>query len=160
MNWQALWSDGLVISLHALIAILAMAMGAIQLMGQKGTLCHRWLGYAWVSAMVVVSVSSFWVHEFRWWGPFSIIHVLSILVLATLTYSISAVRRGNVNAHQRSMVPTLSTGALAHWWLYVGSWADNACGTFWRLTTMTVRSRRKRQFGPVARRGTTRPFPS
>lgn len=104
MNWQALWNDGLVISVHALVAILAMAVGAIQLVAQKGTLRHRWLGFAWVSAMAVVSVSSFWIHEFRWWGPFSIIHVLSLLVLATLIYSINAVWRGNFTAHRNSMV--------------------------------------------------------
>lgn len=104
MNWQALWNDGLVISVHALVAILAMAVGAIQLVAQKGTPRHRWLGSVWVSAMAVVAVSSFWIHEFRWWGPFSIIHVLSLLVLVTLIYSINAVRRGSVTAHRNSMV--------------------------------------------------------
>ena len=104
MNWQALWNDGLVISVHALVAILAMVAGAFQIVAQKGTRRHRWLGFAWVSAMFVVSLSSFRIHEFRWWGPFSIIHVLSILVIATLIYSINAVRRGNVTAHRKSMV--------------------------------------------------------
>ena len=104
MNWQALWNDGPVISLHALVALLAMAVGAIQLAARKGTPRHRWLGFLWVSAMVVVSLSSFWIHEFRWWGPFSIIHALSILVLVTLIYSVNAARRGNITAHRRSMV--------------------------------------------------------
>jgi uncharacterized membrane protein len=104
MNWQALWNDGLVISMHALVAILAMTVGAIQLVARKGTPRHRWLGFAWVSAMVIVSVTSFWIHEFRWWGPFSIIHALSILVLVTLVYSINAARRGNITAHRKSMV--------------------------------------------------------
>ena len=54
--------------------------------------------------MAGVAVSSFWIHEFRWWGPFSIIHALSLLVLATLVYSIAAVRRGDVIAHRNSMV--------------------------------------------------------
>lgn len=104
MNWQALWNDGPAITVHALVAILAMAAGAIQLAAPKGTLRHRWLGFLWVGAMAVVAVSSFWIHEFRWWGPFSVIHLLSLLVLATLAYSVTAIRRGNVAAHRNSMV--------------------------------------------------------
>lgn len=104
MNWHALWADGPVISAHALAAILAMAVGAVQLVASKGTLRHRWLGFLWVGTMALVAVSSFWIHEFRWWGPFSIIHVLSLLVLVTLGYSIREVRRGNVTAHRNSMV--------------------------------------------------------
>lgn len=104
MTWQALWNEGLVISVHALVALFAMAAGAIQLAATKGTLRHRWLGFLWVAAMAVVAVSSFWIHEFRWWGPFSIIHLLSLLVLVTLAYSIAQIRRGNVAAHRKSMV--------------------------------------------------------
>lgn len=81
-----------------------MALGAFQLAAPKGTLRHRWLGFVWVGAMAIVAVSSFWIHKFRWWGAFSIIHVLSLLVLATLVYSIRAVRRGNFLAHRNSMV--------------------------------------------------------
>jgi uncharacterized membrane protein len=104
MNWQALWDDGPVTSVHALVALLAMAAGAVQLAAPKGTVAHRWLGLAWVGAMAVVALSSFWIHEFRWWGPFSIIHALSLLVLATLAYSIAAIRRGKLEAHRNSMV--------------------------------------------------------
>ncbi len=104
MNWQALWDDGFVISIHAIVAIVAMAAGAIQLAAPKGTMRHRWLGFGWVVTMAIVAVSSFWIHEFRWWGPFSVIHLLSVLVLVTLAYSIRAVRSGNVTAHRNSMV--------------------------------------------------------
>lgn len=104
MNWQALWNDGAVISVHALVALVAMGAGAVQLASPKGTTPHKAVGYLWVGAMCVVAVSSFWIHEFRWWGPFSIIHVLSILVIATLVYSVGAIRRGRVAAHRNSMI--------------------------------------------------------
>lgn len=104
MNWQALWNDGVVISVHALVALLAMGAGAVQLLAPKGTITHRALGYVWVGAMGVVAVSSFWIHEFRWFGPFSIIHVLSLLVITTLIYSIGAIRRGSVTAHRNSLI--------------------------------------------------------
>ena len=120
MNWQALWNDGLVISVHALVAMFAMAVGAFQLAAPKGTMRHRWLGFVWVGAMAIVAISSFWIHEFRWWGPFSIIHLLSLLVLVTLVHSIRAVRRGNLVAHRRSMVQLymlalLLTGGFTLW---------------------------------------------
>lgn len=104
MNWQALWNDGAVITVHALVALLAMGAGAIQFLAPKGTITHKTLGYVWVGAMGVVAVSSFWIHEFQWFGPFSIIHILSLLVLATLIYSIRAIRQGSVTAHRNSMI--------------------------------------------------------
>lgn len=104
MNWQALWNDGAIISVHALVAIAAMGIGAVQLDSRKGTVMHRTLGYIRVGAMSIVAVSSFWIHEFRWFGPFSVIHALSILVLLTLIYAISAIREGRVTAHRNSMV--------------------------------------------------------
>ena len=117
MNWQALWDDGGVISGHALLALFAMAVGAIQLAAPKGTRRHRIMGYVWVSAMSAVALSSFWIHTFRWWGPFSAIHLLSLLVLGTLAYSLLAVRRGDIRAHRNSMtrlyvLALLLTGAF------------------------------------------------
>ena len=112
MNWQALWDDGFVISLHALVALFALVVGAIQLAAPKGTRRHRALGFVWVTAMAAVAVSSFWINIFRWWGPFSAIHLLSLLVLGTLTYSILAVRRGNIAAHRNSMAWLYGLGLL------------------------------------------------
>lgn len=104
MTWQPLWNDGPLVSVHALVALAAMALGAIQLAAPKGTPSHRALGYVWVGAMAVVAVSSFWIHDFRWFGPFSAIHVLSLLVLATLVYALRAVRQGRIAAHRSAMI--------------------------------------------------------
>ena len=103
MNWQALWNDGFVISIHAVVAIIAIGVGAVQLVARKGTLWHRLLGYLWVGAMAIVALSSFWIHELRWFGPFSVIHGLSLLTLVTLVRSMIAIRKGNVEAHRKSM---------------------------------------------------------
>jgi len=117
MNWQALWNDGAIISVHALVALGAMMLGAVQLAAPKGTLTHKTLGYTWVGAMTLVALSSFWIHEFQWFGPFSVIHGLSLLVLGSLIYSIQAVRNGQVTAHQNAMrqlyvLALLLTGAF------------------------------------------------
>ncbi len=132
MNWQALWNDGAVISVHALVALLAMGAGAIQLLAPKGTITHKTLGYVWVGAMGVVAVSSFWIHEFQWFGPFSIIHVLSLLVLATLIYSIRAIRPGSVTAHRNSMIQSC-TGPRAYRSIHTRAGPYDACRHLWRM---------------------------
>ncbi|WP_020041222.1 DUF2306 domain-containing protein [Salipiger mucosus] len=112
MNWQALWNDGAIITIHAFVALIAMGAGAFQLAAPKGTALHKALGYFWVGAMAIVAATSFWIHEFRWFGPFSIIHVLSILVLTTLVYSVSAIRQGRVAAHRNSMIQLYALALL------------------------------------------------
>lgn len=112
LNWQTLWDDGTIISVHALMALFALVVGAIQLCAKKGTLRHRLVGYAWVSAMALVALSSFWIHELRWFGSFSLIHLLSLLVLFTLATSIRAVRRGDIEVHRRSMIQLYVLGLV------------------------------------------------
>jgi uncharacterized membrane protein len=112
VSWQPLWDDGALIALHALLALAAMALGAVQFAAPKGTLAHRVLGYLWVGAMAIVAGSSFWIHSFRWVGPFSAIHALSALVLVTLVYALRAVRRGNVAGHRRAMVQLYALALL------------------------------------------------
>jgi len=112
MSWHHLWNDGAVISAHALIAIFAMLVGAFQIAAPKGTRLHQGFGYIWVIAMAVVAGSSFWIHEFRWVGPFSVIHLLSILVLGTLGYAIHAIRRSNVVAHRNAMLQLYALALL------------------------------------------------
>ena len=77
------------IPLHAFAAMAAFVLGIVQFAAPKGTLPHRTLGWIWVVLMLVVAISSFWIHEIRLVGPWSPIHLLSIfapimLVLAVL----------------------------------------------------------------------------
>ena len=67
--------------MHAFAALGAFVLGAVQLARVKGTTQHRALGYTWAALMLIVAVSSFWVHEIRSWGPWSPIHLLSIFTL-------------------------------------------------------------------------------
>ena len=74
--------------LHAVAALAALGLGAVQLAAPKGTLPHRTIGWIWVALMVTVAASSFWIHDLRVWGPWSPIHLLSIFTLATLPLAI------------------------------------------------------------------------
>ena len=53
-------------------AMSAFVLGLVQFAAPKGTLPHRTLGWIWVSLMVSVAVSSFWIHQIRLIGPWSL----------------------------------------------------------------------------------------
>jgi uncharacterized membrane protein len=57
------------VKLHAFAAMAAFALGVVQLSAPKGTLPHRAIGWFWVVLMLVISISAFWIHELRLWGP-------------------------------------------------------------------------------------------
>jgi uncharacterized membrane protein len=99
------------IQLHAFAAMAAFALGIVQLAAPKGTLPHRTIGWIWVALMLVVSVTAFWIHGLRLWGPWSPIHLLAILTLATVPLAVWHARRHRVAAHRWAMI-SIFTGAL------------------------------------------------
>jgi uncharacterized membrane protein len=99
------------IQLHAFAALAAFALGAVQLAGSKGTAWHRGRGLVWVGLMLIVAVSSFWIHEIRLWGPWSPIHLLSILTLVSLPGALYYAHTHQVRRHRDAMLG-LFLGAL------------------------------------------------
>jgi uncharacterized membrane protein len=91
------------IPFHALAAFAALAMGGVQFALKKGSFQHRLIGYAWVLSMAGVAISSFWIHQIRQLGDFSVIHLLSIFVLLQLPLGVHAARTGRIEAHRRIM---------------------------------------------------------
>jgi uncharacterized membrane protein len=78
---QPLLTAPFIIQTHALAAITAFVIGLVQLTAPKGTIPHRLIGWSGVMLMLTVAVSSLFIHKIRMWGPWSPIHLLSILVL-------------------------------------------------------------------------------
>jgi uncharacterized membrane protein len=111
MNLTPLLDASLAIQLHAYAALAAFALGVVQLARVKGTASHRALGYTWVGLMLIVALSSFWIHDLRVWGPWSPIHLLSIMVLAMLPLAIYFARVHRVRGHKLTMLGLFS-GAL------------------------------------------------
>jgi len=99
------------IQFHAFAAMAAFALGLIQLAAPKGTLPHRTLGWIWVALMLVVSITAFFIHTIRLWGPWSPIHLLAIFTLVMLPIGVLAARRHAVQRHRRTMIG-LFAGAL------------------------------------------------
>ena len=92
------------IPLHALAAMVAIIFGGIQLAMKKGGALHRLLGRLWVGLMAVVAGSSFFIHEIKFWGLYSPIHMLSLWTLFSLGLAIYFVRVGKIKRHQQVMI--------------------------------------------------------
>lgn len=103
MSFSPLFQSGSVIIAHALAAFTALILGIVQLLLKKGNGLHRITGYIWVSLMAVVALSSFWIHDLRQLGPFSLIHLLSLYTLLSITTGVRAARQGDINQHRKTM---------------------------------------------------------
>jgi uncharacterized membrane protein len=86
-------------------------LGLVQLSAPKGTLPHRAIGWVWVTLMVVVAASSFWIHQLRLWGAWSPIHLLSIFTLVMLPLAVWAAHRHAVAKYRSAMI-SIFVGAL------------------------------------------------
>jgi len=103
-------ADG-AIRLHAFAAMAAFVLGVVQIGAPKGTIPHRTIGWVWVVLMLAVSVSAFWIHTIRLWGPWSPIHLLAIFTLVMLPVAVLHARRHRVQQHRIAML-SLFFGAL------------------------------------------------
>lgn len=112
MDWSVLFQEKPPIPSHALLALAALGMGAVQLLLAKGTARHRVVGYVWVGLMAYVAISSFFIHEIRLWGIYSPIHLLSIVTLISLFVAIRAARNGNIQLHKQAMVALYFLGLV------------------------------------------------
>jgi uncharacterized membrane protein len=112
MTLQPILTSPLVIQIHLIAAIAAFALGAWQLIGAKGTTSHRVLGWIWATLMMIVAASSFWISHLRQLGPFSFIHLLSILVLIQVPIALHAARRHNIVSHRAIMTRLFMGGLL------------------------------------------------
>ena len=109
-DWRLLTQAGLPIKLHLGAALLAFAIGVVQLVGVKGRGLHRVLGWTWVLAMGAAAVSSLFIRMINH-GAFSFIHLLSGWVIIALPMAVWAARRHKVDFH-RKMMTGLFTGGL------------------------------------------------
>lgn len=103
MGFSYLWSQEFPIPPHALAALAALILGAVQLVSAKGTRKHRIFGYLWVLLMAGVAISAVFIHTIKAWGEFSPIHLLIPIVLISLWSGIQAARRGHIRRHQKIM---------------------------------------------------------
>ncbi|QDG77439.1 DUF2306 domain-containing protein [Labrenzia sp. PHM005] len=111
MDLTPLFDAGFLIASHAIAATLAFFVGAYQLAAAKGSGQHRTLGYFWIVLMLWTAGSSFFIYDIRLWGPFSPIHLLSLLALAGVLNGVREARNKKVPEHRKTMI-LLYSGAL------------------------------------------------
>ena len=94
------------IPLHAILAMIAIILGGIQLSMKKGGTIHKLLGRIWVGLMLIVATTSFFIHEIKLWGAYSPIHLLSLWTIFILGVGVYYVRVGNIKRHKQVMIAT------------------------------------------------------
>jgi uncharacterized membrane protein len=93
----------LLVAAHAFAASVALPLGGYQLLRRrKGDHRHRVVGWTWVVAMTFVATSSFAIRDLRD-GKLSLLHVLSVVTLASLISGIVGARRGSITQHRAGM---------------------------------------------------------
>lgn len=118
------------IQIHAAAALAAMVIGPVALWRRSRDFWHKLAGYAWVLAMTVTALTSFWIFGFRLIGPFSPIHLLSLFVLWSLAEALWAIRHGNIARHQFVM------RSLYFWALMITGLATLLPGRIMHLVVM------------------------
>ena len=103
MSLQPLLSAPYAIQLHTFAALLALVIGPMIFWAAKRTMFHRTLGIVWVALMAVVVASSFFIHEIKQFGNYSLIHVLSLATAVLLPRAVYMARRRNA-FHRSAMI--------------------------------------------------------
>lgn len=91
------------VQIHAAAAIAALFLGAVVLFRRKGTSLHKAMGRVWVALMLVAAGSAIFINEIRLVGPFSPIHIFSVMTFIGVAQGIIEIRRGNLRAHRAAM---------------------------------------------------------
>ena len=81
---MTLFNETQPIPLHAIMAMIAIILGGIQLSMKKGGVIHKLLGRIWIGIMMFVAITSFFIHEINLWGAYSPIHLLSLWTIFIL----------------------------------------------------------------------------
>ncbi len=78
-------------TLHYGSALGALALGAVVALGRKGTPAHRWLGRAYLAAMLLLNFSALTIYDL--FGGFGAFHWMALASLATLLAGYGVARR-------------------------------------------------------------------
>lgn len=111
MTFEPLLNAPIAVQFHVATVLPAAVLGAVLLARRKGTPAHRLLGKIWLVLMVVTSFSTFFIHDLKTVGNFSLIHLLSIYVIVGSIPAIRAARRGDIRAH-RAQVAGMYFGGI------------------------------------------------
>ncbi len=101
--FEPLLDASLQIQLHVATAVISIFLGPFVLFRKRRDRLHKMLGYIWICAMAITSVSSMFIFNLRMFGLFSPIHLLSLLTIGSLIAGVGFAIRGRVSAHRKTM---------------------------------------------------------
>jgi uncharacterized membrane protein len=122
MTFAALFSAPAAVQIHTYVALGAVVLGVVQVIGPKGTIPHRILGLTFGVLVALMIVTAFINHDILSLGPFSpeiccrdllcsrgsfkcaSIHILSVFVLLLLPFAILQAHLHNVVRHRQAML--------------------------------------------------------
>jgi uncharacterized membrane protein len=104
MRLTPLLDAPLAIRVHAFAAMAAFLLGLVQLARRKGDPLHGRFGRLWLALMLTVALSSFFIHEIRQLGGYSVIHLISVYVLVGLPHAWWLARSGRIEQHRKAML--------------------------------------------------------
>lgn len=89
----------LVVQIHAGAAVLALLIGPMAIWRKRRDRLHRFVGATWLVLMLVVATSAWFITEIRLIGPFSPIHIFSLMTYWSIFQALRHVRAGRYLAH-------------------------------------------------------------
>lgn len=119
--------------IHLATALLAFALGTVQLLQRKGSMQHRIIGKYFMVLMLVTAIVALWMPAQigpTFMGHFGFIHLFCLLVLYSVPASYLAIRRGQLASHKAHLIGVyagglviaggfaLMPGRLLHGWLF------------------------------------------
>lgn len=111
-DFSALWIEDFPIPPHAIMALAALAIGALQFAMAKGTATHKAFGYLWIALMAGVAITGLFIHTLQVWWILSPIHLLIPVTLISLLAGIWSARKGNITAHKATMISLFLTALI------------------------------------------------
>lgn len=111
--------SSLLLATHLVPALSATVSGAVMVARPKGTAIHQRLGTLWAVLMLLTALTSFAMTggPLAIWHGYSIIHLLSVIILFAVPLGIIAARRQHKTLHRVTMtglyIALCVTGVLA-----------------------------------------------
>lgn len=122
---------------HFVTAVLAMITGSIVLLNKKGTIFHKRIGYIYVTSMLLLNVSSFFIMSF---GSFSLFHFFAIVSLVSVFGGmLPTIKKGkNWFGYHFYFMNWSVVGLFCAFWAEVGTrFVDNMKDFWWMVALAT-----------------------
>ena len=111
MNIEPLLNAPIILKAHIATAVVAVIIGAAQLISKKGTKIHFYRGWIWVFLMAIVAVTAILLPERRQ-STYILTTALTIWLIVGLPLGIWAIKRGNIMLHRAFMLGLYAGGLI------------------------------------------------